>query len=108
DAGKIGANDFYQIASGVVRDAPGDALAPLLIKIAALPGGSGIAFDILHMHQSCAVDDGKDLDPVLITCGRRLLRTADFSEEGMLGDYGVKEVAEVCLAGSDGEADARI
>ncbi|MEL7688735.1 hypothetical protein AAG596_14340 [Citromicrobium bathyomarinum] len=108
DAGKIEASDFYQIANGVVRDAPGALLAPLLRKIATLPGGTGVAFDILHMHQSCAQDDGHALDPDLINCGRALLRSADFSEEGRLGDYGVAEVAEICLAGPEGEDDARI
>lgn len=108
DAGKIGAGDFHQIASGVVRDAPGALLAPLLRNIAALPGGTGVAFDILHMHQLCAKDDGHEFDSALIECGRALLRGADFSEEGRLGDYGAKEVAEICLAGPDGETDARI
>jgi len=107
DAGKIGPSDFYQLASGVVRDAPGDALAPLLAKVGALPGGSSIALDILHMHFSCAMDDEHAFDPLLIECGRALLVDADFTDSTSRGDYGVQEVVEVCLARAEGEAHAR-
>jgi hypothetical protein len=108
DAGKIGVLDFYQLASGVIRTAPGGALAPLLTKIGAAENGSPVAIDILHMHFSCAKDDGHDHDPALIACGRTLLVEADFGAKGARGNYGVKDVIEVCLAGAEGEADARI
>lgn len=107
EAGKIDAGQFHQLASGVVCDAPGDALAQLLKQLSARPGGAAIALDILHMHFACAKDDGRDYDPELIGCGRELLLAADFSEDHSLADYGVAEVMEVCLAGTEGEPFAK-
>jgi len=107
DAGMIGAADFRQLASGVIREAPGDALAPLLTTLGQHAGGTGIALDILHMHFACAKDDGCDFDQHLIACARNLLANADFDDSTPLGDYGVGEVVEVCLAGAGGETPAR-
>lgn len=107
DAGTVGADDFRQLATGVVRDAPGDALAPMLVKLAALPGGSAVALDIVHMHLSCAQDDGKPFDPDLLRCGRELLAAAEFGEGTGLDDHSAGEVVRFCLAGVEGEEAAR-
>jgi hypothetical protein len=107
DAGKIEAGALRQLASGVVGKAPGDALAKLLTKLAAHPGGSGIAIDILHMNFHCAADEKREYDADLVACGRHILSTANFDNQHSLGDYGVGEVVQVCLAGPDGEVTAR-
>jgi hypothetical protein len=107
DAGKIEAGAFRQLASGVVGDAPGNALAELLTKLAAHPGGSGIALDILHMNFHCAADEKREYDADLVACGRDILSTADFKNEHSLGDYAAGGVVHVCLAGLDGEMAAR-
>ena len=103
----IGVDDFRQLATGAVRDAPGDALALMLAGLAALHGGSAVALDILHMHFACAKDDGREYDPHLIECGRDLLGAADFANDAPLDDYAAGEAIGVCLAGSDGEEAAR-
>lgn len=107
DAGTVDADGFRQMATGVVRDAPGDALASLLAKLAGCPGGSAVALDIVHMHLSCAKDDGKAYDPELMRCGRELLAAAEFVDGTGLDDYSAGEVVRICLAGEEGEQAAR-
>lgn len=107
DAGKIEAKDLYQLATGVVRDAPALPLATLLVKIAAMPDGSMLALEILHMHLYSLKDDGRDVGPALITCGRVLLANVNFSDSSRVGDFGLKEVVKACLSGPSGKVDTR-
>ena len=107
DTGKISAGSFGHLANGRVGGSPGDALAGLLRNLATHPGGSDIALDILHMSFACAKSEGREYDADLIVCGREILATADFEGSTSLADYGVGEVVEVCLTGTDGEETAR-
>jgi hypothetical protein len=107
DAGVVDPGSFRHLASGVIDEAPGDALADLLTALAAHPGGSGVALEILHMSFHCAEDAKHDYDEDLVACGRSVLSTADFGNQHSLGDYAAAEVAKVCLAGPGGEDAAR-
>ncbi|WP_231420782.1 hypothetical protein [Sphingomonas sp. Leaf205] len=107
DARTVDADDFRQLAIGVVRDAPGDALAPMLTKLATGPEGHAVALDILQMHFICAKDDGHAYDADLLRCGRGLLAAAEFGDGTALDDHAAGQVVEACLAGEDGEAAAR-
>jgi len=108
DAGVVDPVSFRQLASGVIDEAPGDALADLLTRLAAYPGGSGVALEILHMSFHCAEDAKRDYNQDLVACGRSILSTADFGNQHSLGDYGAAEVAKVCLASPGGEEAARL
>lgn len=107
DAGKVDAGAFRQIATGVVGTSPGDALAPLLAKLVAHPGGAAIALSILHMAFFCAKSESREYDPDLIACGRGILADASLEDSTPFSDYGAGEVVEVCLTGADGAEAAR-
>jgi len=107
DARKIEAKDLYPLTGGAISDAPALPLADLLVKIVSIPNGSVIAPKILHMYLYCLRHDGKNIEPILIACGRFLLVNADFSKRNGADDFGLKTVVEVCLSGPSGEADTR-
>lgn len=107
EAGVVDPGSFRQLASGVIDEAPGETLADLLTSLAAHPGGSDVALEILHMSFHCAADAKRDYDEDLVACGRSVLSTAEFSNQHSLGDYAAAEVAKICLAGPGGEDAAR-
>ena len=106
DAGKIDPALFRHLASGVVAEAPGEALATLLTKLATLPGRGSVALEILYAN-FVTKDEGREHDAHLIASGREILATGTFADGSPLGDYYVGEVVKVCLAGPDGEEAAR-
>ena len=107
DAGKIEAVAFRHLVSGFVGETPGDALAQLLTKLAAHPGGSGIALEILHMNFHCAENEKREYDADLVVCGNGILSIASFENQDSDGGYRVGEVVQVCLAGPGGEETAQ-
>lgn len=101
--GKMVAPYFSQIANGSVSDSPPEALAGLLVDIAAMAEGAGIALDILHMHFfSRNVKRAEDADAGLASLGRSLLNEADFDKESPLRDYAARSLIEICLTGKEG------
>lgn len=105
--GALHAADFYCIANGVVIDSPPVELSELLFDIADLPSGVEVALDILHMHFYRDRENGQPWHPVLIECGRDLLRRSDFSQKGLMHDFGMQTVICICCSGSDGKKASR-
>jgi hypothetical protein len=105
--GVLSARDFHSIANGSVGESPPDDLGALLSDVASLPGGVGIALDILHMHFYRDREEGRTRAPSLVAVGRDLLRRTDFGAKQSLGDFGLRTVIRVCCAGTEGEATLR-
>lgn len=105
-SGKIEASAFYNIANGVVGDAPPDPLASLLTDLATLPDGVEIGLDILHMYFYRDREEGRTPSARLLAVGRDLLGRADFGKKGAMRDYGLHTVIRVCCSGTEGEAAA--
>lgn len=107
EKGVVKANDFLNIANGVVGDSPPEPLGALLLDIASLADGVEIALDILHMHFYRDREAGRPRNPILIGQGRTLLCRADFRKKGTLRDYGLHTIIRMCCSGKEGEATAR-
>jgi hypothetical protein len=105
--GSAPADRFAYIANGVVRDAPPIPLSELLVDLAKQPTGVEVAIDILHMRLYCDRQDRREIDPVLIHCGRDLLQRVDLPLRSMLRHSAMATVIKVCLAGSPAEKVAR-
>lgn len=108
EGGKLDRWDLHQLVSGAVSDAPPEALAFLIVKIATtIEGGVMLGLDILGARFSFGKDDDAQANSFLVTAGRGHLINADFAHLGHLGSFGLKGVAKVCLSGSEGEEEAR-
>ncbi len=105
--GGLKADDFLNIANGVVGDSPPHALGTLLLDVASLADGVDIALNILHMHFFRDREAGRPRNPSLIEVGRNLLRRANFSKKRTPRGHGLHTVIRVCCAGADGEETAR-
>ena len=92
---------YRDLALGRTREAISPAaLSRIVLGIACLPDGHGVAVDILHMH--CHGGRGKQSvwDPLLIDCGRRLLASYPLDQINRHAAYVLAEIATVCLSDS--------
>jgi hypothetical protein len=105
--GALAATDFSYIANGSVSNSPPDPLGTLLLDIATLPNGVGVALEILHMHLYRKPGDGENRPSRLIEIGRELLARADYGDMECVRDYGMANVIRVCLTGEDGRNTAQ-
>jgi len=106
--GALQAADFSTLACGVVRDTPPDAFIEVLEALSELPGGVGVALDILNMRLH---PDGKktsQISDILLAFGRELLKRADFSNVHVMRDYALRTIVLMCLGGQSSLEDARI
>lgn len=94
---------FPRTAEGI---APAD-LGDLVLGIANLPDGHGVALGILHMHFHGGRDKQSAWDPTLIDCGRRLLTSHPFDQIMEHADYELAEIATACLSGNGSATDAK-
>ena len=85
---------------------PPAALSRIVLGIAGLPDGHGVALEILHMHFHGGRDKQSAWDPSLIDCGRRLLASHPLEQVEHHADYKLAEIATVCLSGSGSAPDA--
>ncbi|WP_421570243.1 hypothetical protein [Stenotrophomonas sp. PD6] len=97
----IGAQEFWQIANGVVEHSPPEPLAHLLSELASLPGGEVVALEILYMY-FLANSSTADAAPwQLLDAGRRILFKLDPRQISDSHAHGIAEVAKICCSGKD-------
>jgi hypothetical protein len=86
---------------------PPAALSCIVLGIAGLPDGHGVALEILQMHFNGGRNQQSAWDPSLIACGRRLLEIYPLDQVKHHADYELMEIATVCLSGSAYATDAK-
>lgn len=103
----VDANRFYILASGLIRPAPQDLLADMLLELAALKDGSAAALDILHMAIYCLKSDGEPVEDTLLDVGHSILLRMDLKDASDVREHRVQETIKYCYAGPAGEQPAK-
>lgn len=86
---------------------PPAVLSRIVLGIAGLPDGYGVALQILHMHFRGGRGNQSPWDPALIDCGRCLLATIPLSQADNNADHRLAEIATVCLSDSGSATAAK-
>jgi len=81
-------------------------LSRIVLGIAGLPNGHGVAVKILSMHFYSQRDNQAQTDASMLDCGRQLLRSYPFDQLQQTTDYELATIAKVCLRGSEAVEDA--
>jgi len=87
---------------------PAADLARLVLGIAALPGGYGVAVEVLYMYFHASQDALTHRASPLLDCGRQLLRTVPVDEDQQATGYRLARIATVCLWGAEAAQDASL
>jgi hypothetical protein len=87
---------------------PAADLARIVLGIAGLPGGYPVAAEILYMHFRSPTDMPVHWDPVLVDCGRQLLRTFAVDQDQQGAGYRLARIATICLRGPEAGSDASL
>jgi hypothetical protein len=103
DLGKAPAG-MYQFLAYDCGGIPAAALQDLLVRIAAMPSGLEIAFDVLYMPLHAEQKQTGPVAPELTAIGVALLQQMPFANKNGREDYQVGSVVKHCLAGEDGAA----
>ncbi|HYN79711.1 MAG TPA: hypothetical protein VES73_18170 [Lamprocystis sp. (in: g-proteobacteria)] len=106
-AGLAPAQSYWCLAVGRTTECiPAADLSHIVLGIASLPNGYGVAAEILHMHFHRPKDDSVYRDPSLLDCGRQLLRNYPVDQEKPAIGYRLAKIARVCLQGTEAIPDA--
>ena len=99
---------YWNLALGRTTEAiPPAALSRIVLGIAGLPDGHGVAVEILHMHFHDGLGKQSAWDPLLIDCGRRLLASYPLDQVKHRDAYALAEIATVCLSDSESATEAK-
>jgi hypothetical protein len=99
---------YGNLALGRTTEAtPSAALSRIVLGIAGLPDGRGVAVEILHMHFHVGRGTQSVWDPLLIDSGRRLLASYPLDQVKHHGAYELAEIATVCLSDSESATEAK-
>jgi hypothetical protein len=112
ELGKASIDRFSHLASGrACEPISGPAFRDLALAIAKEPDGSSVALHMLSMRLHSDRSDNRPPLPETIDTGRALLSTYEFSKKDSPGDrddHELGSVVKASLAGSEGEAPARL
>lgn len=85
---------------------PASILRRLILGIASLPKGYGVAVKILRMRIFSLKSSGEKLEDELALCGRKLVRQCDFEQSSETHDHDLGEIIDACFHGDDVAEDA--
>jgi hypothetical protein len=86
---------------------PPASLRRIVLGIAGMPDGHGVAVEILRMHFHDGRGEQSAWDPLLIDCGRRLLASYPLDQVKHRGAYALAEIARICLSDSESAMEAK-
>lgn len=98
---------YWNLCLGGTTEAiPPADLSRIVLGIAGLPDGHGVALEILHMHFRGGQERPTAWDPSLIDCGRRLLASYPLYRHEHRSEYELAKIAAICLLDADSAPDA--
>ncbi|WP_143741861.1 type 1 periplasmic-binding domain-containing protein [Thiorhodovibrio frisius] len=107
ETGLAPARAYGNLALGRTTEAMSSAaLSRIVLGIASLPDGQGVAVEILSMHFHGGRGEQSAWDPLLIDCGRRLLASYPLDQDHHNRAYELAEIAKVCLSDTESATEA--
>lgn len=107
EAGLAPSRAYWNLASGRTTEAMSSAaLSRIVLGIASLPDGQGVAVEILSMQFHGRRGEQLAWDPLLIDCGRHLLASYPLDQVRHKEAYELAKIATVCLSDTESATEA--
>lgn len=107
-SGKAHAASFRSLGWSRATDVvSGDDLRNIVLLLAELEDGYGVAVDVLSMRFHLDKDQSRSYSPELVDAGRSLLASPVFNDSDNMHDYRMGKLVDICLVGEGGSVVAR-
>lgn len=109
ELGKVPIETYGNIFLGrAIEVVPAADIATYLLDLANAPEGERVAIHLLSMQFFDDRQENRAHAAEIVAVGRELLRKMAFDQKDRREDYHLHGVAEVCLAGAEGSAVAKV